>query len=290
MDLRRGTMLGRERARSFQSVAILSAGAHHHHGPALAAHHLRLVVGARRQPRAALVRPRPGCDVEQDREGPGRAGLEPRQAGDVTGCRLTEDRDDQPGSGVVGGREVEVSPGVDSWMTASDSSSISTSAGALMPRSCQRRVRGTLAVDEHPYDEARCPPGGCATEAAAETAYSKDEDGPVPRCAAARVSSRTVTRLWCGCSSRRTISSPVRAVDRQWIRRRSSPRRYSRTVMSSVPAAAKARGRLSPVPDQSPDKRRHGQRMDDRRDDERGARREGSRQLDEAERDPTAGP
>ena len=38
----------------------------------------------------------------------------------------------------------------------------------------------------------------------------------------------------------------------QCTRRRSSPSRYSRIVTSSVPAAANALGRLSPVPDHSP--------------------------------------
>ncbi|MGC3954243.1 MAG: hypothetical protein QM804_08340 [Propionicimonas sp.] len=37
------------------------------------------------------------------------------------------------------------------------------------------------------------------------------------------------------CSSRRTINSPIRAVERQWIRRTSSPGRYSRTRTSSEP-------------------------------------------------------
>ena len=55
-----------------------------------------------------------------------------------------------------------------------------------------------------------------------------------------------------GCSSRRTISSPTRAELRQWTRRRSSPRRYSRTVTSSALPVANARGRLSPDPVQAP--------------------------------------
>ena len=59
--------------------------------------------------------------------------------------------------------------------------------------------------------------------ATAETAHSKLAFGPSPRWAAARVSSRIVARDSHGCSSRRTISSPVRAVERQCTRRRSSP-------------------------------------------------------------------
>ena len=67
-----------------------------------------------------------------------------------------------------------------------------------------------------------------------------------------RVSSSTVQRLSQGCSSRRTISSPRRAVERQCTRRRSSPWRYSRVATSSSPAEATDRVRLSPLPAHSP--------------------------------------
>ena len=87
-----------------------------------------------------------------------------------------------------------------------------------------------------------------AIEAAEETAHSKEEAGPSPRCAIARVSSRIVARLCHTCSSRRTISSPVRAVERQCTRRRSSPWRYSRVPMSSSPAAATEVAWPSPRP------------------------------------------
>ena len=107
--------------------------------------------------------------------------------------------------------------------------------------------------------------------AAAETAHSKLAVGPSPRCAKPRVSSTTVARLSQGCSSRRTISSPVRAVERQCTRRRSSPRRYSRVAASSSPCTATERARLSPLPAYSPasrtvgsgdDLRDHGQPVD----------------------------
>ena len=75
---------------------------------------------------------------------------------------------------------------------------------------------------------------------------------PWPRCAATRLSRNSVARDSQGCSSRRTISSPTRAELRQCTRRRSSPRRYSRTVTSSALPIAKARGRLSPEPVQAP--------------------------------------
>ncbi len=67
-----------------------------------------------------------------------------------------------------------------------------------------------------------------------------------------------MARLSQGCSSRRTISSPVRAVDRQCTRRRSSPRRYSRVAASSSPCTATERARLSPVPAHSPASRTAG--------------------------------
>ena len=91
-----------------------------------------------------------------------------------------------------------------------------------------------------------------AIEAAAETAASSDDAMPWPRWARSRLSRKSVARDCQGCSSRRTISSPTRAELRQCTRRRSSPRRYSRTVTSSALPVAKARGRLSPEPVQAP--------------------------------------
>jgi len=67
-----------------------------------------------------------------------------------------------------------------------------------------------------------------------------------------------VARARHGCSSRRTISSPRRAVDRQCTRRRSSPRRYSRTVRSWSPTAVTERAALSPVLACSPGTGRYG--------------------------------
>ena len=75
---------------------------------------------------------------------------------------------------------------------------------------------------------------------------------PWPRWARSRLSRKSVARDCHGCSSRRTISSPTRAELRQCTRRRSSPRRYSRTVTSSALPVANARGRLSPEPVQAP--------------------------------------
>ena len=89
-------------------------------------------------------------------------------------------------------------------------------------------------------------------DAAADTAASSDDAIPWPRWARVRLSRKTVARDCQGCSSRRTISSPTRAELRQWTRRRSSPRRYSRTVTSSAEPDANERGRLSPEPVQAP--------------------------------------
>ena len=54
------------------------------------------------------------------------------------------------------------------------------------------------------------------------------------------------------------MSSPVRAVDFQWTLRRSSPCRYSRVLMSSLPLAATLRAVDSPPPAQSPPRRTGG--------------------------------
>ena len=62
-------------------------------------------------------------------------------------------------------------------------------------------------------------------DATALTAYSNDELAPAPLCARAPVSSSSTARFRQRCSSRRTMSSPYRAVDRQCTRRSSSPSR-----------------------------------------------------------------
>ena len=94
--------------------------------------------------------------------------------------------------------------------------------------------------------------------AMAETAHSKLAVGPSPRCPLRRTSRTSVARLSQGCSSRRTISSPTRAVDRQCTRRRSSPWRYSRVAASSSPCTATERARESPLPVYSPVNRTAG--------------------------------
>ena len=90
--------------------------------------------------------------------------------------------------------------------------------------------------------------------AAALTAHSKLEPGPSPRWPAARVSSSRVAVLCQGRSSRRTMSLPARAVDRQCTLRRSSPCRYSRVAASSSPRTATARATLSPPACHAPDR------------------------------------
>ena len=138
----------------------------------------------------------------------------------------------------------------DGVSTASWSSTGPACACGLSVWSCQvdaSTSRRSVSSRTANPARARCT----AIDAAAVTAHSSDDPGPLPSWATTRVSSSTVARLCQGCSSRRTISSPVRAVLRQCTRRRSSPSRYSRTVTSSADPVAKARGRRSPVPDHS---------------------------------------
>ncbi len=68
------------------------------------------------------------------------------------------------------------------------------------------------------------------------------------RWARERVSSNSVAWDRQGRSSRRTMSSPVRAVARQCTLRRSSPCRYSRVLTSSSPCTAIDRRAPSPPP------------------------------------------
>ena len=96
------------------------------------------------------------------------------------------------------------SPPVRSWLrdgliTASDSSSSSSN---IMPM--PRFAPCSLTTLPMRPSWARCTP----TDAAALTAVSNEELGPVPMCAPPRVSSSTVARFRQRCSSRRTISSP----------------------------------------------------------------------------------
>ena len=74
-----------------------------------------------------------------------------------------------------------------------------------------------------------------ASEAAISTARSNDS----PWWVDGRVSSRIVERASHGISSCRSMSSPVRAVDRQWTRRRSSPTSYSRRPKKSSPTGTR---------------------------------------------------
>ena len=74
-----------------------------------------------------------------------------------------------------------------------------------------------------------------ASEAAISTARSNDS----PWWVDGRVSRRMVERDSQGISSWRSISSPVRAVERQWTRRRSSPTSYSRRPKKSRPTGTR---------------------------------------------------
>ena len=86
------------------------------------------------------------------------------------------------------------------------------------------------------------------------------------------------------CSSRRTIRSPHRAVERQWIRRTSSPCRYSRTSASSWPTTPIRCGRASPVLPAAADRADGRQRHDPRRHHHLAGRDELAVQLHQTER------
>src|SRR6202034_4765047 len=103
----------------------------------------------------------------------------------------------------------------DCFITASEFSSTSSNA--------PEALTAPVSVTSWPPRPscARCTP----TEAAALTAYSNDEPAPLPACAPRLVSSSSVTRLRHCCSSRRTMSSPYLAVERQCTLRRSSTSR-----------------------------------------------------------------
>src|SRR5579863_10346325 len=98
-------------------------------------------------------------------------------------------------------------------MTASMSSSVSWNVprGAISPSS-------VMSLARNPSPD-RCAP----IEAAALTANSNVAEVLPAECALRRVSRKTDALLRHWCSSRRTISSPYRAVDRQCTRRSPSP-------------------------------------------------------------------
>ena len=101
------------------------------------------------------------------------------------------------------------------WITASEFSSTSSNMpGALIT---------PVSVISWPSRPscARCEP----MEAAALTAASNEDVAPLPAWATRRVSSSSSTRLRHCCSSRRTMSSPYLAVERQCTLRSSSPSR-----------------------------------------------------------------
>ncbi len=132
---------------------------------------------------------------------------------------------------------VSVRP-LDGLITASESSSLSSKNGPL------RRISDSVMNWPVRPSWAICTP----TEAAALTAVSNEEAAPLPVCAMVRPSRKTVALFRQRCSSRRTISSPYRAVERQCTRLSSSPSRYARGITSSSPAAEVSRDRPSPSP------------------------------------------
>ena len=87
-----------------------------------------------------------------------------------------------------------------------------------------------------------------------------------------RLSISSVQRDCHCCSSRRTISSSTRALLGQWMRRRSSPRRYSRIVTSGLPPPSRSRVRLSPGARPPPGQRDLRERLGARCHQDRGGR------------------
>ena len=97
------------------------------------------------------------------------------------------------------------------------------------------------AVDQ-PHRRSRARPGGARPRPSRSPPTRARRRGPRRGGPTARRSTSTLARLCQGCSSRRTISSPRRAVERQCTRRRSSPWRYSRVATSSSPDGRRPRG------------------------------------------------
>ncbi len=140
---------------------------------------------------------------------------------------------------------------LDCLITASESSSESSKDPGA--------VAGPVSVTSCPSIplRARCTP----MDAMALAAYSNEEPAPAPLCARVRVSSNSTARLRQRCSSRRTMSSPCRAVDRQCTRRSSSPSRYGRGMTSSSPAVSAVLVWPPPSPRQFPASDRLGNGM-----------------------------
>ena len=189
----------------------------------------------------------PGVNVERDRERGGAVVLEAGQHRAVAGAEVPEHRDQQAGVPALGkpvGLEGTALGGGDDREPAS-------SRGAVFwdeARSCQSVLRSSpSAVTSRTMNPRwdRCR----AIEAAADTAASNDDAAPSPRWASRRVSRNTVARDCQGCSSRRTISSPVpggcSASARGAGRRRGGTR--ATVTSSSPPVATRAAGcRRSP--------------------------------------------
>ncbi len=174
----------------------------------------------------------------------------------VVEVEVAEDRDEQAVAHPGTRPRRRPTPGAAPSVMRDERERVEQRASASAPESpsaarSPRAKRVAVGVDDAD-GVARDGRGGTATLAAAETAHSNDDVGASPRCATARVSRNTVARVRQGCSSRRTMSSPLRAVDFQCTRRSSSPVRYSRGMTSSSPAEETARARASPRPDQSP--------------------------------------
>ena len=225
----------------------------------------RREVASSRRPRPAP--PGPAVDVGEDRERrrwvPSGARTRPATS---SGPDRAQQADDRP---VTGGAAQQLDPdgqagdagGADAWR-----------AGPAGPRALSRpRPEGgreLAGVGDRAQDRAaagerrrRCwprpPPAtpGCPGEGSRRRRDRPRRSERPVRAGARRSGGRGTgcrgSRVVCarqGRSSRRTMSSPVRAVARQWTFRRSSPWRYSRVLTSSSPWTAMVRRAPSPPP------------------------------------------
>ena len=225
----------------------------------------------------------PGVDVERDRQRRAGVVLHPaQQRAGRAASTLPKTATVRPPCAALG--RASRCRGA-AWCTAWTTASASSSGPVL--RSASRKCQALPGSSPVAVTSRTVKPRWLrwtAIDAAAETAASREEAMPWPRCARSRLSRKSVARDCQGCSSRRTISSPTRAELRQCTRRRSSPRRYSRTVTSSALPVANARGRLSPEPGPRAAERDGGQRHRARGDGERHGGAERAAELDQAER------
>ena len=205
-------------------------------------------------------RPGPAADVGEDREVGGRAGPgarrgrrrrrdRPRPAGRRPARRrrpgtAARSRGRRPAPGT--GRRSPAGPaGRRPEPAAARRSGTSSPVSVTVRSTAPRRASACRCWPRPPPATRGCPAAGSRRRSG-----RGGEPGAAAghRWARERVSSSSVARARQGRSSRRTMSSPIRAVARQCTLRRSSPWRYSRVLTSSSPCTAIDRRAPSPPP------------------------------------------